>query len=555
MLRPLLVSAALLAGCATPVAPTGGPADTTPPVLVETLPADGATNVAGRTVTLTFSERLDARAGAAVTVTPAADTPAEVTVRGRTVEVTLPALRDSTTYVVTVGTELRDQRSVALRQPITVAFATGDAIDRARLSGAVRDPRTGAGAGGLAVWAYALADTTDRPDPRTAAPDYRTETGDDGAFRLDYLRPGRYLVAAVADRNRNGRADPGEPFAAPPRPALRADTSETDPVVMWRTVRDTIPPQAQRVRPASNRRFSVRFDEPVRLRSPSADGWAVADSASGRAVGVRLYQPASAPFEVFALADRDLSPTVHRVSFAPPDSVALADSAGLAPSPFTLSFTPPARPDTAGARFAGLSPRSDSTSVLPPGVVPVARFTSLPTAEQLARLSVRVDGAASGAAFLSDDGVTYRPAFDERPRAFAVRYEGPDSVYVQRYAVPDARDVGGILGRVEGGGAVRVEIRSQQGETLTVAADADGAFVADGLVPGTYTLRIWADLDGDGRWTGGSLAPYAPPEPLVVRAEPVTVRARWETELDPVRLGGPADEPTEAATPAPPDDT
>ena len=188
----LLFALLALAGCATPGAPSGGPADTTPPTLVETAPADGATRVADRAVVLTFSERLDATAGQAVTVTPAADTAPEVRVRARQIEITLPELRDSTTYVVTVGTDLRDQQSVALREPITVAFATGDAIDAGRVAGVARDPATGAGAGGLAVWAYALADTAATPDPRAVAPDYRTETGADGAFRLDYLRPGPY---------------------------------------------------------------------------------------------------------------------------------------------------------------------------------------------------------------------------------------------------------------------------------------------------------------------------------------------------------------------------
>ncbi|MEM0963015.1 MAG: Ig-like domain-containing protein, partial [Bacteroidota bacterium] len=152
-----LVLLLVLAACATPVAPTGGPVDTTPPSLVEVSPADGTTNVSDPTVVLTFSERLSSRSGSAVTVTPAGDVPVEVSIRGRDITLRIPELRDSTTYVVTVGTELQDQRNVALRSPITVAFSTGDEIDAGRLSGLIRDPRTGQGVGSMAVWAYALA--------------------------------------------------------------------------------------------------------------------------------------------------------------------------------------------------------------------------------------------------------------------------------------------------------------------------------------------------------------------------------------------------------------
>ncbi|HEX8386653.1 MAG TPA: Ig-like domain-containing protein, partial [Rubricoccaceae bacterium] len=280
MLRlPLLLAGLLgLAACATPVAPSGGPPDTTPPALVRTFPADGATGVTSGEVTLTFSERLDpATAGRAVRVTPEPETPPRVTVRGNALVVSVPALRDSTTYVVSVGTELADARNVALRAPITVAFATGSQIDRGRIEGTVRDPATGAPARALAVWAYALPDTL-APDTTAGrvAPDYRTETGADGAFRLDYLRPGLYAVAAVQDRNRNGRADAGERFAAAPTRALQAvapDTAGTARDSLARPARpsffvtslDTVPPAPRSVRVLSDRRVAVRFSESVRL--------------------------------------------------------------------------------------------------------------------------------------------------------------------------------------------------------------------------------------------------------------------------------------------------
>jgi uncharacterized protein (DUF2141 family) len=63
-------------------------------------------------------------------------------------------------------------------------------------------------------------------------------------------------------------------------------------------------------------------------------------------------------------------------------------------------------------------------------------------------------------------------------------------------------------------------------------ASADGRFEITRLPPGTYRLRLYADRNGNGRWDGGALAPYVPPEPLRLLADPVEVRARWETELD-----------------------
>ena len=536
----LLAGLSLAVGCATPVAPSGGPADTTPPVLIEASPADGSVNVAERTLRLTFSERLDPAGASAVEVTPEADEAADVRVRGRTVEVTLPTLREATTYVVTVGTELRDQRRVALRAPITVAFATGPTIDRGRLSGTVLDPEAGDGAAGLKVWAYALPDTTALPDVRAAAPDYRTESGDDGTFRLDYLRPGRYFVVAVADRNRNARADAGERFASPPSAVLLASDDSTasgPPARFWTTVLDTIPPEARRVQTVSDRRLGVRFSEAVRLLDPAAP-ISLADSASGRPVEAALYQPPADPFVVFLETDTALPPTRHVVTYPGETGggASLADSTGTAPLPFSLSFTPPERPDTTQARFVGFVPQADSVATLGLRQRPVLRFTAPP-----ADLAARVSGPTDSLRLDTDDGVTYRLGLDDLPRTFDLSVREGDSTYTQRFARLGDDETGGLVGRVEAdSGAVIVEVRPEAGgEPVTASVAPDGTFAVRGLAPGAYRIRVIGDLNGNGRWDGGALVPYVPPEPLRILPEAASVRARWDTDIEPIDLREP----------------
>ena len=136
------------------------------------------------------------------------------------------------------------------------------------------------------------------------------------------------------------------------------------------------------------------------------------------------------------------------------------------------------------------------------------------------------------------DGVTFRPdSTTALPEAFTLSVEvGPDSVRTRRYGVPDARDLGGILGQITADAPVVVEVRPESGAPILVRAEPDGSFLADGLLPGPYSLRIWADRDGDGQWTGGRLVPYRAAEPLYFSGQPVQVRARWETEIDPVTL-------------------
>ncbi len=131
--------------------------------------------------------------------------------------------------------------------------------------------------------------------------------------------------------------------------------------------------------------------------------------------------------------------------------------------------------------------------------------------------------------------MTVRPAGD-LPAQFEWVVEMADSTYRQRYAVATARETGGLVGQVDGGGLVRVEARPEAGDPVLVTADSAGAFKVGGLLPGDYTLRVWRDLDGDGRWTSGAVAPYRAPEPLRLLLDPVQIRARWETEIPTLAL-------------------
>ena len=588
---PALALCLLTAGCATPLRPSGGPEDRTPPQLTASVPAAGATRVADRRVVLTFSERVDEAAfRRALTVTPTPERAPDVRVRGHEAEVVFDSLRADVTYVLTLGTELRDLHGVALPAPLTLAFATGDRIDRGRLGGLVREPATGRGAAGTAVFAYRLpADTTLRPDPRTATPDYRTQTGTDGTFTLDYLRPGPYFVVAVTDRNRNGRADATEPFAVPPAPVLRAvepdsaaaegpptadrrpptEAAPTDnrppgapppgqrppgnrppgtpsAPVFFLTRTDTTGPEARTVMGRSARVVTVRFDEPVRLDSAAAGDWAVEDSlregAAAVVTGVWLRpDDAREVYVGVAAAPGGTRPALRLVRAG-----AVRDSVGNAAAPFARGFTPSAVPDTAQARFAAFLPTvptaADSALVLRPGERPGVRFTlPLTTDEARARIAVRDPaGAALPYTLENTDAVTLR-LLVEAPR-FSVAVAVGDTTRTRRFVQPGPDALGAVLGRVEGlDGTVVLEAIPDgpvvRGRPSFIARTGpDGTFSFPTLPPGPYRLRLFADRDGDGAWDGGTLAPYAPPEPLAWLRSTFRVRPRWDTDLGTLRL-------------------
>ena len=548
MRLPYLLCLLLAAGCATPIPPSGGPEDTTPPRLEASEPADAAVNVRAERLVLTFSENVDeASAIRAFDVTPGWETPPDVRVRGRRVEVTFPdSLRANTTYVVTFDTNLRDLRNVDLREPITLAFATGPVLDRGQIAGRVSDPQTGAPVAGLDVFAYALADSAAAdsvglPDPRTTAPDYRTQTGQAGTFTLDYLRPEPFFVVAVGDVNRNRRADPGEAFAVPFEPVARAvapDSVRTAPVLRaFRTRLDTIPPEPLRVRTLSNARFAVRFDEPIALRDRSPDAWALVDTTTGRAATVT---------EVYADDDRQqlvlrtdsLAATPHRLRLTQPTAV--VDSAGNAARSEPLVFTPSPDTDTLTVRFLAFLPESaDGQRALAPLDTAGVRFNAPPDSAALARIAITDTlGTALPAALTTTDGVRYRIV--PPPSApFRVTVPQPDSTYVRRFTPLPFSERGELAGGVVAPDSGRVVVEARSGTARYVAqADATGAFRLEGLPEGEVRLRFFVDRNGNGRWDGGRLSPLVLPEPLRFLEAPEAVRPRWESVIDTVRFEG-----------------
>lgn len=542
---PLLLLLAALAGCATPVAPTGGPADTIAPRLVRSTPETGATRVADPTLTLAFSERLNpASAARAVTVSPKPATPPVVSVRGADLQIVLPGLRDSTTYVVTIGTELSDARQVRLASPITLAFGTGDAIDRAKIGGFVRTPDTRKGVGGLAVFAFHLA----RWQASSAAldeADYQTESRADGAFEFEYVRPGAYMVVAIEDRNRNAVVDEGERFALPQVQASVADTSaaNSNAAQLFVARSDTTAPTPSRVRELSDRRVAVRFTEPIAIRQPwdprAAPPWIrLADSLSGANVPVRAYLDSAFPDDIFLVADTPLAQTPYNI-FVRSDS-ALADSAGNAVRTFARSFRAASRADTVQARFRGFVGETapDGAQRLSPAERPTLRFSSAPPDSALNQIRLVIDGAEIPRPDLrTAEGRSIEvlvPLDTPNGVDFQVMFSTADSTLSQRFRRANPEDLGAIVGTfpAELGGVAVVEVRDANGRVDTTRASADGSFAVVGLAPGLYRVRFWADANGNERWDGGAIQPFETPEPLRFLTEPIEVRAKWESEIE-----------------------
>lgn len=202
----------LTAACASIGRPNGGPRDTVPPAYVRSTPAPGALNFADDHIEVVFDEniKLDDPSNKIV-ISPAQKQTPKISANGKKVSIDLrDTLIPNTTYTIDFSDAVRDLNEGNILDGFALDFSTGDQIDTLRVSGMVFEARNLEPAQGMVVGVYREpADTalTTLPLERVA------KTNQYGQFTIRNLKPGRYRVYAIDDRNRDWHWDRSENIA------------------------------------------------------------------------------------------------------------------------------------------------------------------------------------------------------------------------------------------------------------------------------------------------------------------------------------------------------
>ena len=192
--------------------PTGGPKDKTPPRLVKSIPVNGAINFKNKKIQIDFDELVTIeKVSENVIISPPQIKPPEIKSFGKRVSVEFEEdLKDSTTYSINFGDAIVDVNEKNILKNFLFSYSTGQEIDTLQISGTVINAEDLNPISGIYVGVY--QETNDsvffkKPFLRIGKTDSK------GRFTINNLKKGSYKVYALGDLNHDYFYQPGEGLA------------------------------------------------------------------------------------------------------------------------------------------------------------------------------------------------------------------------------------------------------------------------------------------------------------------------------------------------------
>lgn len=194
-------SSLLVVSCSQPISPTGGKRDTTPPKLIKSTPNNKQTNYKGKTIELEFDEYIVVdNLQQKLLITPdVGEYDSKVKPNG--VRIIFKKTLDSAkTYSFSFGDAIKDFSEKNPAQNLRLVFSTGVGIDSASVKGDIKDLLTNKPLLDVLVGMYPNSDTL---NIEKVKPTYFTRSDSSGRFSIENIQPNIYRLVAFDDKNRS----------------------------------------------------------------------------------------------------------------------------------------------------------------------------------------------------------------------------------------------------------------------------------------------------------------------------------------------------------------
>jgi len=485
-------------GCANIVPPDGGPKDETPPVLLEMSPADSLLNTRVSRIDLRFNKFIEVRdLDKNMQLSPLLEYNPTVMPNGKrvTIKIADSLLEENTTYRISLGNAIVDNRESTPFGNFVYTFSTGAYFDSLQIKGKVIDAATG-----LPDTAATIVLYTDKESDSAIVrkkPMYVVKANSSGIFTLPSLPGKPFKAYAIYDENANFYYDIEKEkigfLANTVMPHTIADTvakeltfyvfkQPVDTAALVRAIVDTALNADSTAVDSATVMDSLRSKPTAGTASAKAGrlgGRKKAAAKTGYLVEVDTLnaetrtQEINKPLKINIYSELSAVDTdkvylsydnggveVEAIRQVSPDSAALLlNTRWMADKVYTLRLVKGWAKDTAGAE-------------LPPGKYVFRTKME----DDYGILRIRINNKYFGNKHL------------------LYVYKGADSVYLQPIT--------------------------------------DSSVTLSQLKPGEYGMRIIVDENGNGKWDTGDLFARKQPEFVVPYYSSIILKAGWENEID-----------------------
>ncbi|MEO9852251.1 MAG: Ig-like domain-containing protein [Reichenbachiella sp.] len=198
----LLLISIYVYSCANQGTPTGGPRDTIPPMLVQSIPTNKSINYTGKEFKFTFDERINAdKLKNQLLITPHTENKFNIKVRKNEVTIAFDDnFNDSSTYTLNFSDGLVDVTEKNPAVNLSFAFSTGPYIDSIYVNGKITDLYTNEPKEEFIVGLYQISDSLNLLEDK---PRYFAKTNEQGQFLIENIKNSYYKILCFKDENRN----------------------------------------------------------------------------------------------------------------------------------------------------------------------------------------------------------------------------------------------------------------------------------------------------------------------------------------------------------------
>ncbi len=529
--------------------PGGGGVDLIPPSVLKTYPANGTTNFNNNYLEVDFSKYIMHRTFSdALFISPALNGETEYDWTGTSVKVYFPGvLKKNVTYVVSIGTNVQDYNNHnRMSESFSFVFSTGDKIDKGSISGKVFSDKPA----GILIFAYLKGDSA--MNPMKYKPDYISQTGKEGSFKLLGLKNGEYRVFAVRDQYMDliyqpEQDDIGIPFQ---------DVTLTDRDTLFSglnyfiTKFDTVKPRLVNAVMTDKNHVLLKFSKQIDTSSIKSSNFLLIDSTSGKSASPSFAFKGSTKPEEMVLA---LSSVFNADDEVFVEAKAIKDLFGNIYKSDITSLTLSDKPDTSKPGISTVTPANGSMSVDFEGqnftFSLTDGFDSLSAKKGIAFSDTAGRAVPYRIRFIDDasfvikpenklkTNVDYRIKFDLTKFA-DIAGNKFDSTYIYKFKTINGLDFTGISGKLSGAEKdkktfVVLENFGKEKDSYKTPVSSSSNFEFSRVLPGKYKLWCFYDLNGNGKYDYGKAYPYEPSERFWVYADTLNLRARWtQTNLN-----------------------